>query len=425
MRNVRLVFRREYMERIRSRTFIIMTLLMPAFMASTVLLPAKLAEIKSEGVRHIVLVASDAEIGEAVKQQLLQSSREGKTDAGKEEAPEYAIEVNTTPTDAEREQLIHDVSDGRIDGFLWLTQDAINKRQIAYNARDVANFGETIALQNAVSTALVKRKLANKGMTGEQVEELLKPISINSVHVEKGKEGASGTAVFLTSFVMIMLLYANVLVYGFAVMRSIIEEKNSRILEVLLASVTAKDLLAGKILGVGAVGLTQVLIWIAMAAMVALPGAVAAQGFLAGVHIPAMAIIAFGVFFLLGYFLYSTMYAALGAMVNSDQEAQYVQWPAMLPIVFSIIVAMPVMQHPSSQMAIWLSLVPFFAPILMFVRLLIEQPPAWQLVLCVVLMLVTTYGLLLLSSRIYRVGILMYGKRPTLPELRKWLRYAD
>jgi len=192
----------------------------------------------------------------------------------------------------------------------------------------------------------------------------------------------------------------------------------------LLSSVTAKQLLAGKIIGVGAVGLTQVAIWLAIAGAFSLIGLSSTGSVLANVHIPVIGVVAFGVYFVLGYFLYSTMYAALGSMVNSDQEAQQVQWPAMLPIIFAIVMATPVLQHPNSQLAFWASLFPLFTPILMFVRIMAETPPIWQILLSIVLMLLTTWGLLGLSSRIYRVGILMYGKRPTLPELRKWLRYA-
>lgn len=234
----------------------------------------------------------------------------------------------------------------------------------------------------------------------------------------------SGAVVFGTTVAMVTLLYAVVLIYGIAVMRSVIEEKGSRILEVLLSSVTAKELLAAKILGVGAVGLTQILIWIAFAVAFAVPGMMVPKSFVSEIHIPTAGLIFFGVFFLLGYFLYSAMYAAIGSMVTTDQEAQQMQWPAMLPILLSIFLMNPVLQQPNSQLAFWLSIVPFFAPILMLVRVLVEQPPLWQLALCVGLMLATIYGLLSLSSRIYRVGILMYGKRPTLPELRRWLRYA-
>ena len=427
MHNAWLVVQREYMERIRSKAFIIMTLLMPVFMASTILIPAVLSNMKSGVIRRIVLVANNVDIAEAIRQQLIAPS--AKSDASersgkKSGAPRFAVEISTDTSDVERDKLRRDVSDGKIDGFLWLTDSDLANRKVVYSAKDVTDFGESIELRNAVQSAIVKRQLGQKGMSEVEVESVLKPIDLDSVRIEKGKEGASGVAVFLVSFTMVMLLYVNVLVYGFAVMRSIIEEKSSRILEVLLSSVTAKQLLAGKIIGVGAVGLTQVAIWLAIAGAFSLVGLSSAGSMLANVHIPVIGVVAFGVYFILGYFLYSTMYAALGSMVNSDQEAQQVQWPAMLPIIFSIMMVTTVLQHPNSQLALWTSLFPFFTPILMFVRIMAETPPMWQVLLSICLMLLTTWGLLSLSSRIYRVGILMYGKRPTLPELRKWLRYA-
>jgi ABC-2 type transport system permease protein len=434
MHNTWLIIRREYLERIRSKAFIIMTLLMPVFMASTILIPAMLSDMKSGGTRRIVLVANNPEIAEAVKQQLMAPQQQNsetpdaKSDqvkSGEKAAPpRYAIDVSTNATDAERTSLRQQITNGKIDGFLWLTDNDLANRKVVYNARDVTDFGESIELRNAVQSAVVKRQLAQKGMSGVEVETLLKPIDLDSIRIEKGKEGASGISVFLVSFTMVMLLYVNVLVYGVAVMRSIIEEKSSRILEVLLSTVTAKQLLAGKIIGVGAVGLTQIIIWVAVAGAFSVPGLMASRSMLSNIHIPMAGVIAFGVFFILGYFLYSTMYAALGAMVNSDQEAQQVQWPAMLPIIFSIVLSTPVLQHPNSPLAFWTSMVPFFAPILMFVRVMLETPPMWQIVLCIALMLLTTWGMLSLSSRIYRVGILMYGKRPTLPELRRWLKYS-
>jgi ABC-2 type transport system permease protein len=432
MHNTWLIIRREYLERIRSKAFIIMTLLMPVFMASTILIPAMLSDMKSGGTRHIVLVANNPEIAEAVKQQLMapqnRQAAEDKSNPGKPNqkppAPRYAIDITTDANEGERTLLRQDISNGKIDGFLWLTDADLASHKVVYNAKDVTDFGESIELRNAVQSALVKRQLAQKGMSGAEVETLLRSIDLDSIRIEKGKEGASGISVFLVSFTMVMLLYVNVLMYGFAVMRSIIEEKSSRILEVLLSSVTAKQLLAGKIIGVGAVGLTQTIIWLLVGLAFSLPGLAASHSMLANVHIPLAGVIAFGVFFILGYFLYSTMYAALGAMVNSDQEAQPVQWPAMLPIIFAIVLSTPVLQHPNSPLAFWTSMVPFFAPILMFVRVMVETPPMWQIVLCIALMLLTTWGLLGLSSRIYRVGILMYGKRPTLPELRRWLKYS-
>jgi ABC-2 type transport system permease protein len=207
-------------------------------------------------------------------------------------------------------------------------------------------------------------------------------------------------------------------------MRSVLEEKSSRVVEVLLSSLNAKELMAGKILGVGAVGLTQTMIWSVAALLFSAPALLAAGSAMGGITIAPRAIVAFIAFYVLGYLLYATLYAALGAMVNTEQEAQNLQFFVMMPLILSTALIMPVLSSPNSTMAVVLSLIPFCTPILMYVRLLVEQPPVWQLALSGVLMVGTIYVAIIVCSRIYRVGILMYGKRPTLPELAKWLRYA-
>ncbi len=427
MHNIWTLVQREYLERVRTRSFVLFTLLMPAFMAGSVLVPAKLAQMNSGGERNIVIVADDAPLGSAVGHEL------GNTTPKPAEMGEaqgalsptiYKIQVDTDTSDAERDRLRQQVSSGQLTGFLWLTNDALADHEVLYSTKEAADFGQSVELRNAVRNAVTRQHLTQKGMKGNEIEALLTPIKLNTVRVEKGKEGTSGTTVFFTAFAMVMLLYAVVLIYGMAVMRSIIEEKSTRILEVLLSSVTAKELLTGKILGVGAVGLTQIMVWVVFAGLFSVPGLLAGKSFLSEVHVPMMGMVYFAIFFLLGYLLYSSMYAAIGSMVTTDQEAQQMQWPAMIPIILAVFLMNVVIQHPNSPVAFWLSIVPFFAPILMLVRVLIEQPPMWQMVLCLGLMLATIYGLLSLSSRIYRVGILMYGKRPTLPELRRWLRYA-
>lgn len=425
MHNVWILLQREYLERVRSRSFVIFTLLMPAIMAGSVLIPARIAEMSSGGEKRIVIVANDPELGAAVGHEL----GNGKTadpDLGSSDLPPtlYTIEVDSDTSDAERDRLAQEVNDGKITGFLWLSDDALADHKVVYSTKEAADFDQSRDLRNAIRTAVTRHWLAQQGMSGPELDSMLTPITLKTVRPEKGNQGASNTAIFLTAFAMVVLLYAVVMIYGMAVMRSVIEEKSTRIMEVLLASVTSKELLAGKILGVGAVGLTQILVWVIFATLFSVPGLLSAKSFLGEVHMSVMAVAAFAVFFLLGYLLYSAMYAAIGSMVNTDQEAQQVQWPAMAPIVIAVFLMSAVIQHPNSAMAFWLSIVPFFAPILMLVRILIETPPLWQVALCIALMLATIYGLLVLASRIYRVGILMYGKRPTLPELRRWLKYT-
>jgi ABC-2 type transport system permease protein len=219
------------------------------------------------------------------------------------------------------------------------------------------------------------------------------------------------------------VLYMTVLLYGINVMRAILEEKTSRIMEVMLSTASAKELMAGKILGVGAVGLTQVAIWAISAGLYATPGLVASAGILKGV-ITVKLLIFFAVFFLLGYVLYSTLCAAVGSMVNSEQEAQQLQFLVMMPMVLSVFVIANIFQHPSSGLAFWGSMFPLTAPLVMFTRIALQQPPLWQIALSIGLMVATIYGMIWLCGRIYRVGILMYGKKPNLPEIMKWIKYA-
>ena len=327
-------------------------------------------------------------------------------------------------SDAERDRLNKEVMDGKITGFLWLTNDALASHQILYSTKEAADFGQSSDLRSAVRTAVTKERLQQRGMNDTEIGSLLTPIRLETVRVEKGKKGTSGVTVFLTAFSMVFLLYAVVLVYGMAVMRSVIEEKSTRILEVLLSSVTAKELLAGKILGIGAVGLTQVLVWVIFATIFSVPGLVAAKSFLGAMHIPVVGMFAFAIFFLLGYLLYSCMYAAIGSMVNTDQEAQQMQWPAMMPILIAIFLMNAVIQHPNSTLCV----LAFHHSILRAYSDAGAHPDRAAADVANCALHRTDAGHHLrpgaLSARIYRVGILMYGKRPTLPELRRWLRYA-
>jgi ABC-2 type transport system permease protein len=222
---------------------------------------------------------------------------------------------------------------------------------------------------------------------------------------------------------MVMLLYAAFLFYGISVMRSILEEKNTRILEVLLSSATSTELMTGKLLGVGAVGLTQMIIWMVMAGTLALPS-LAMYPSLSGIHVSPFALAAFVTFFLLGYLLYSAIYAGIGAIVTTEQEGQQLQIVVVLPLIIAVFIMGPILHAPDSPIALWTSMIPFLSPLLMFARIAVQPPPAWQIGLSLVLLIATIAGILVLSARVYRVGVLMYGKRPTLPEIVKWLKYA-
>jgi ABC-2 type transport system permease protein len=431
MRNTWLIIQREYLQRVRTRSFLVLTLLAPAIVTVLMALPAKFATM-GQGPQHVVIVTSNPEFGEAIRRQLL-SAPSGDQDedntgsgASAKQKPEdqYVIDVDANATEAERANLRDKVSTRAIDGYLWLTDDAIANGKISWYSREMAGFQERSWLGESVSRVVQQRELSAKGIATAQADQILRPIQVKPVRIERGLEAkGSGTDRLLEIVVMVMLIYMAVLLYGISVMRSVLEEKNSRIIEVLLSSASSTELMTGKLLGVGAVGLTQILVWIVMAGVVALP-ALAAQPNLSDLQISPFVMGSFAVFFLLGYLLYSTMYAAIGAITTTEQEGQQVQFLIVIPLVLSVFMLMPVIRTPDSAAVVWMSMIPFFAPILMYARIVVQTPPLWQIALCLVLLIATISGLTLLCARIYRIGVLIYGKRATLPEIMKWLKYA-
>jgi len=435
MRNLWLIIKREYLERVRTRSFLILTLLLPAIMTVVMILPAKLATM-GEKAQHVVVVTSTPQFGEMVRQRFLSAMTATDNDDDDDAASsqsnaskpkpeqEYVIDVDANPTDAERDVLRDKVSSQAIDGYLWLTDDAIASGKVTWTSRSMAGFGERARLSETLNRILQYDRLSSSGLTAEQTERLLKPIKVEAVRVEHGHESkGSGGSKFLEVVVMVMLLYMAVLLYGISVMRSVLEEKTSRILEVLLSSATSTQLMAGKLLGVGAVGLTQILVWVVIAGVFAFP-AMAMQPSFSELQIPLGVLFAFALFFLLGYLLYSTIYATIGAITTTEQEGQQLQFLVVIPLVLSVFMLGPVVRNPDAPAMVWMSMVPFFAPVLMYARIVVQTPPLWQIALSLVLLIGTIAGIMVLCARIYRIGILIYGKRPNLPEILKWLKYA-
>jgi ABC-2 type transport system permease protein len=439
LRNTWLVIQREYLERVRTRSFIVLTLLLPAIMVGAFVIPAKLSSMKSAKTQRLVVVTSNPQFGEIVRQQLLSSTKpddektaasetaEDKDDKSSDDdksANDYAIEVDSNATEAERAALRNRVTSGDIDGYLWLSDDAVAARKVTYSGREAGGFMEKSWLSGQVDRAILLRELSQRGVSGTQADDLLKPVKLETIRLEGSHESkADDKGMFFAIFAMVMLLYTAVIFYGVSVMRAVLEEKNSRVMEVLLSSATSTELMAGKLIGVGAVGLTQIGIWILMAGVYALP-ALAASASTGEIHFAPLTLVAFALFFLLGYLLYSSVYAAIGAVITSEQEGQQLQFIIILPLIVSVFMMGPVMRAPDAPVAVWTSMVPFFSPVLMYLRVAVQPPPVWQIALSLFLLVATIAGMLILCARIYRIGILMYGKRPTLPEIMKWLKYA-
>lgn len=433
MRNVYLIARREYLERIRTRAFAVMTVLVPLIMLGFTVVPSLMVE-RPGGTKHIVVIASDTQTGDLIRQQLegtqaqpAQQSDENKDmqAASGQKAPEaahYKIDLDTDTSAAHRAALINNVKEHQLDGVIWAPSDALKARRVSYISRDTAVLIEKYQIEQSIETALQRSLLKSHGLNEAEIQEVQKPLRLD---VQGASGGASKNvrASILSLVFLTTILYVSVLMYGINVMNAILEEKNSRVMEVMLATTESRFLMAGKILGVGAVGLTQIAIWVAAGLVFSSSGLIAAGPQLRNL-ISITAVVFFVLFFLLGYGLYSTLYAAIGAMVNSQQEGQQLQQLIALPLALSFIFIFTVIQAPNSPLIIAGSFFPLTAPLMMFARIVLETPPWWQIALSIGLLLATTYGVVLVCARIYRVGILMYGKRPTLPEIMKWLRYA-
>jgi ABC-2 type transport system permease protein len=430
MRNTWLIIKREYLERVRTRSFMVLTLLLPAIVAGVMVLPAKLATIGKK-VQHIVIVTSSPQSGEIIRQGLLSAGDSDDDEAAPEtNAPkqardkQYIIDVNSNPTEAERAALSEKVNSQAIDGYLWLSDDAIASGEVMWVSRNLPGSRERSRLSEKLSRIIQQERLSGRGMTADQVSIMLKPIRVEAVRMEHGRETRDSSGMkFIEVVVMVMLLYMAVLLYGISVMRSVLEEKNSRVMEVLLSSATPTELMTGKLLGVGAVGLTQIAVWAVIAGVFAVP-ALAMQPDLDQLKVSPGVLAAFAAFFFLGYLLYSTIYAAIGAIATTEQEGQQLQFFVVTPLVLSVFMLNSVVQTPDAPVVAWLSMVPFFAPVVMYARIVIQTPPMWQIAVSLFLLIATIAGNMVLCARIYRVGILMYGKRATLPEILKWLKYA-
>jgi ABC-2 type transport system permease protein len=436
MRNIFIIARREYLERVRTRAFVIMTFFIPLLMIGVSVLPTMLATRGSNSAKHIVIVAADRETADAIRSRIeLHQDEEkpgdqGNSDFGKRRGlppTHFMVEVSTDTSDKARAALTEKVTQKQLDGFLWASPSDIATRKLTFVTRDISSLIDNSVLAQIVTDALRRQALKSKGLKEGDIDAALEPVSVEP-QSPLGKNAPDPQKMFIATLAIVMVMYMTVLLYGIGVMRSILEEKTSRIMEVMLSTATSKEMMAGKILGVGAVGLTQVGIWATVSSVLAIYGVAAtgAMNALKGVLNPTL-LIYFAVFFLLGYALYSTLCAAVGSMVNSEQEAQQMQFLVMMPMILAIVFIANILQNPNSGIAVFGSLFPFTAPLVMFTRIAMQPQVSeigWQIALSIALMIGTIFGMVWLCGRIYRVGILMYGKKPNLPEILKWIKYA-
>jgi ABC-2 type transport system permease protein len=449
MRKLFAVVKREYIQRVRSRMFILVTVLGPVVISFFGIAPALIFSIKAGGPVRIAVVDQTGKLYQSVYESVMDNA---ETPDSTEE-PMNADTLNNNAS--ERFQQMDDQQEGNVeleevrpdgrslneikkeldqrvlakqlDGYLILPANLLQDGKPEYFGRNTGDVFTRKFLQEALSRAVRQQRLTEANIDERIVEKLSEPVELEAMKVGATggvRDSGEGFAlVFGAGFIM----YLTILMYGQMVLGAVIEEKETRIAEVLFSSVKPFTLMMGKLVGVSLVALSQLAIWgLGFAAFAVFGvGLLAARGVPLHIpNVPAVNFVYFGLFFLLGYFIYSTIYALIGSMVTTAQEGGQLSMPVVLLPLIGFYLFLPVSRSPDSSLAFWVSMFPFFSPMTMLTRIVTQTPPLWQIVLSLLLGFGTVALLTWVAARIYRVGMLMAGKKATIPEVMRWVRQA-
>lgn len=446
------VVKREYLQRVRSKMFIIVTLGGPLLFALFTVAPIFISGIRTGGPVRIAVVDETGRMYERVRSSLMRAhveedeedavdAAEVASNAGKggnerikqaAKASEQVFAVEQVALDGRtREEVMRQldarVKNEELDAYIVLPKEIATSGEVLYFARNVGDVFTRGQVKNHLTTAVRDERLDAHGITRETMRDINQPVKFRSAKAGGGGEGEDKGEGFFLVFGVGFIIYLTILMYGQVILGAVIEEKETRIAEILFSSIRSFPLMMGKLIGVSLVAVTQFAIWGIAFAVFTLYGIaqLAASGVNLKVpHLPPSIFAYLILFFLLGYFIYSTIYALVGSMVTTAQEGGQLAMPIILILVVGFYLVFPVIRSPGSTFAFWVSMVPFFAPITMLVRIVTQTPPFWQIALSLGIGFATVALLIWITSRVYRVGMLMYGKRATIPEVLKWVRQA-
>ena len=450
MRKFLAVVKHEYKKIVVKWAFLLGTLLFPLIGVGFAVIPAIIFSIKGEATR-LVIVDQSNKIAPRLKENLtgeriqakardaardkmgeLNASQQEKMKRGANQvASGFAIidfDTNGKTTEHVRQELNAQAAGDEIDAYLLIPTDIDAKdAKFEFRSRKAGDFVASDTLRDALDEAVRSQRLADAHINETLLRDLSQNVNFESKSIsEKGEEKDSDT-LFIASLVIGMMIYITLTIYGQVIMGAVVEEKETRIAEILFSSARPFTLMLGKLVGVGLAGLTQLGIWVG--SLVALVGFLSMQSdtsqiFSSLPHITPLMIVYFFVFFIVGYFIYASIYALIGSMVTTVQEGGQFALPIIMILLTGFYLCFAVIRDPNSSLSFWASIAPFVAPMTMPVRIMAEMPPFWQIALSVLINCLTIAGLVWLAARVYRVGMLMYGKRATIPEVWKWIRQA-
>ncbi len=450
MRKFLAVVKHEYKKVVLKWSFLIGTLLLPLMAIGFAVIPAIIFSIKGEPTRVVVIDQSGA-IEERLKNNLsaekmaararkaaeetlkdITPSQEEQLKRSSKQIVESFVFVNydagQRPPEDVRADLTSKVLGGEIDAYLIVPGNIDNSSaRFEFRSRRAGDIITNDSFRDALNAAVRSQRLANANISEDRLEQLSRGINFDAKGIGESGEDKDSTGIMIASFIIGLMIYITLAIYGQAILGAVVEEKETRIAEILFSSAKPFELMMGKLVGVGLAGLTQLGIWVVSAAV--LVAFLALQADLAPMvasipQISPLMVLYFLIFFLLGFFTYAAIFALIGSMVTTVQEGGQFSFPPILLLLVGFYFSFAVMRDPGSSMAFWTSISPFFAPIVMPVRILAEMPPFWQIGLAVIVNGLTIAGLVWITSRVYRVGMLMYGKRATVPEVWKWIWQA-
>ena len=415
------IIRREYLENVRRKSFMVSTILVPLLMAAFFVLPVLLAMFVPDRQYRVAVVDQVGGVGGDVAAALVDTLKNGDA--------KYVVESIAASGDkfaSEREARIAAVQRGELDIVIAVPAAVLEEGKAEYVTREARNFNIFDRFTDVVSDAIVARRLEAQGFDFQRVRRLTEPVDLEMSRVSDTGEVQEKNflAEYGLVFIFVMILYMAILSWGITISRSIVEEKGSRVIEVLLSSITARDLMIGKLVGVGLAGMTQLAIWALVGLAMSGYAAASAVSVLQSLDIPPAVFAYLIVYFLLGFLLYSALFMTVGAACSTEQDAQQFQGLITMPMIVPLMTLMLLIQNPASTFAVVLSMIPLFAPMMMLARIILLQPPAWQILLSVLLLGAAIYLSITFAARIFRVGILLYGKRPSLRELFHWYKLA-
>jgi ABC-2 type transport system permease protein len=403
----------EFLEKVKSKAFIISLVLMPIIMVIFGVLPGVLASKQDDKPSTIGIIDETDSITVPLARRLDEKYKLSK------DRPNYIIRNLSSRDqlfDALKKRANALVAEGEVEGYFHIPKTVFDSGKVDYRAKNVGNVRLQERFSRTIEEIIVGKRFAARGLDTSMIKKLMADVDIRSIKVnDRGEEKESGfLETFFSAYIVIMMLMFLVLTSGQMLIRSVIEEKSNRVIEVLLSSCSAKDLMTGKILGLSGLGIVQMLIWGVIGLAVSLNTN-------ASLFTPEYLLISL-VYFILGYLLYSAIFVALGSPVTTEQEAQQITTYVSLMLVFPIVLAMPAMMNPDAWWIRVMSFIPLFTPSFMVLRIPIQMPATWELLSTMALLAVSAFGMMWAAGKIFRIAILVYGKRPTLAQLFKWVR---